>query len=70
MPLDLTALKAELNRNKEVDDSAKVAMARLLAEVEANKNDPAALQEVVDEWRAQNDSLAAAVANTSGAPLE
>ncbi len=61
MPLDFSALEAELNRNDSVDDSAKVLMERLFTEVEANKNDPAALQALVDRGRAANDSLAAAV---------
>ena len=69
--LDFTALEAELTRNDEVDASAKLLMETLFAEVEANKNDPAALQSLVDRGRAANDSLAAAVvANTPAAPAE
>jgi len=69
MPLDLSALEAELARNDSVDDSASVLMAALFAEVEANKNNPAAVQAVVDRFRAANDKLSAAVAaNTPGAP--
>ena len=65
MPLDFSALEAELNRNDEVDASAKALMESLFAEVEANKNNPAALQALVDRGRAANDALAAAVlANT------
>lgn len=68
MALDLSALEAELTRNDSVDDSAKALMTALFAEVEANKTDPAAIQAIVDKFRAANDSLAAAVeANTPGA---
>lgn len=67
--LDFTALEAELARNDAVDASAKALMESLFAEVEASKNDPTALQALVDRGRAANDSLAAAVvANTPAAP--
>lgn len=66
--LDLSALEAEVTRNETVDGSAKALLAQLFAEVEANKNDPVAIQAIVDRVRAANDSLAAAVsANTPGA---
>ena len=69
MPLDLTALEAELTRNESVDDSAATLMKTLFDEVEANKNNPAAIQAIVDRVRGANDKLAAAVsANTPGAP--
>jgi len=65
----IAALRAEVERNETVDGSAKVLMASLLAQVEENKTNPAAIQELVDQFRAQNDSLAAAVAaNTGQAP--
>jgi hypothetical protein len=60
--LDLTALTAEVERNRAVDESAKLLMKRLFDEVEASKNDPAAIQALVDQARAANDDLAAAVA--------
>lgn len=66
--LDFKALEEELSRNEEVDASAKALLEKLFAEVEASKNDPAALQALVDRGRAANDSLAAAVvANTPAA---
>lgn len=69
MKLDFTALEAELTRNDTVDASAKLLLETLFAEVEANKDDPAALQALVDRGRAANDALAAAVAaNTPAAP--
>lgn len=69
MALDLSALEAELARNDSVDDSAVTLINALLAEVEANKGNPAAVQAVVDRFRAANDKLAAAVAaGTPGAP--
>jgi hypothetical protein len=68
MPLDLTALEAEVTRNETVDGSASALLKALFDEVEAHKDDPAAIQAIVDRVRASNDSLAAAVAaNTPGA---
>jgi len=68
MAMDLTALGAELDRDRDVNSSAETLIDRLVAEVEANKNDPVALQAMVDRLKANNDTLAAKVANTSGAP--
>lgn len=62
MPLDLTALEAEIARDGDVDSSAATLIQRLAAEIEANKTDPAALQALVDRLRSQTDTLAAAVA--------
>lgn len=64
--LDLTALEAELTRNEDVDNSAATALKKLFDEVEANKNNPAAIQALVDRVRTSNDKLSAAIANTSG----
>lgn len=63
MPLDLSALIAEANRNESVDASAVLVITRLLDEVEASKTDPAEIQAIVDRFRASTDGLAAAVAN-------
>lgn len=62
MPLDFTALEAEVARNETVDGSASALLAALFAEVEAAKDDPAQIQAIVDRVRASNDALAAAVA--------
>lgn len=68
MALDFTALETEVSRDATVNGSASTLIERLAAEVEANKNDPAALQAFVDRLRGQNDALAAAVeANTPAA---
>lgn len=68
MPLDLTALEAELTRNESVDGSASTLLKRLFDEVEAAKTDPTAIQAIVDRVRTANDSLSAAVAaNTPAA---
>lgn len=70
MPLDLSALEAEIARNDAVDDSASVLLKALFDEVEASKADPVAVQAIVDRVRASNDKLTAAVvANTPGAPV-
>jgi hypothetical protein len=66
--LDFTALEAEIARNDAIDASAKLLLELLFTEVEAHKDDPAALQALVDRGRAANDSLAAAIiANTPAA---
>lgn len=68
MPLDLSALEAEVSRNESVDGSASTLLTQLFNEVEAHKDDPAAIQAIVDRVRASNDALAAAVsANTPAA---
>lgn len=68
--IDLTALTAEVERNSTVDGSATALIEGLVAQIEASKNDPAAIQAIVDTFRVQNDKLAAAVAaNTPGAPV-
>jgi hypothetical protein len=68
MALDLTALDAEITRDTDVNSSASTLITQLAAAFEAAKGDPAAVQALVDKLRANNDSLAAAVAaNTPGA---
>lgn len=68
MALDLTALNAAADRNTSVDDSAVLVITTLMAEVEANKGNPAAIQAIVDRVNGSTDKLAAAIANTSGTP--
>ncbi len=68
MALDFTALNAELARDADVVTSAVTLINRLLADVEAAKGDPAAVQAVVDAYKAQTDALAAAVA--AGTPVD
>ncbi len=71
MALDLTALQAELTRDTSVTSSAVTLITDLLAKVEAAKNDPAAIQAIVDGFRTNSDALAAAVAaGTPAAPPE
>jgi hypothetical protein len=62
MPLDLSALEAEIARDAEVNSSASMLINALADELEAAKNDPAAIQALVDSLRANNDALADAVA--------
>lgn len=69
MKLDLSALEAEVTRNESVDGSASALLKALFDEVEASKNDPAAIQALVDRVRASNNTLSAAVsANTPSQP--
>lgn len=66
--MDLKALTDAVARNKTVADSAIALIQGLAAQIEANKNDPAALQALADSLNAEDDSLAAAVtANTPAA---
>jgi hypothetical protein len=66
--LDLTDLTAEVDRLESVDASAELLLKQLFDAVEANINDPAALQALVDRARAASDSLVAAIsANTPAA---
>ena len=68
MALDLTALQAEIERDEAVNSSAITLIASLVAEIEANIEDPAALAVLVERLKASQDGLAAAVsANTPGA---
>lgn len=67
--LDFTALSALTARNESVEASASTLLASLFAEVQANINDPVALQAFVDRGTAATDALAAAVvANTDTPP--
>lgn len=69
MALDFSQLEAQVSRDETVNGSAVTLIQQLAAEVEANKNDPAALQAFVDRLRGSQDTLAAAVqANTPATP--
>lgn len=69
MALDLSQLEAEVARDEQVNSSAALLISQLAAEIEASKNDPVALQALVDRLRASQDGLAAAVAaNTPAEP--
>jgi hypothetical protein len=65
MPLDLTALEAEITRDEQVNSSAATLIAAIATELESVKGDPAAVQALVDRLRSQSDSLAQAVANNT-----
>ena len=68
MPLDLSALEAEVTDQEQADVAAANLLTQLFNEVEANKTDPAALQALVDRGRAATSALSAAVvANTPAA---
>lgn len=65
MAIDLSALEAEVARDKTVNDSAATLIAKLASLFEAAKADPAKIQAIVDSLRANSDNLSAAVeANT------
>lgn len=62
MPLDLSALQAEVERDRTVNESAATLLAGLAAKIEELKGDPVALQALADQLKSNSDSLAAAVA--------
>ena len=67
--LDLTQLEASVTDEETVDGSAATLLKTLFDEVEAHKNDPAAIQALVDRVRASTGKLSEAVAaNTPAAP--
>jgi hypothetical protein len=67
--LDFTALTAALEEDASVNSSAETLITQLLADIESHKNDPVQLQAIVDQYRAQTATLAAAVAaGTPAAP--
>lgn len=67
--MDLTELKAEVERNKTVDGSAKALISQLADIIEANAQNPAELASLVAALRDDNQSLADAVlAHTPAAP--
>lgn len=68
MALDLTALTEEVTRLETVEAGAVTLLHSLADEVAALKNDPVALQALVDRIKASDDLLSGAVvANTPAA---
>ena len=68
MSLDLTALRDAVAENTAVDQSAIQLLNTLLDEVESLKADPEAIQALVNDIRASNATLGAAVA--AGTPAD
>ena len=68
MALDLTELRDAVAENTAVDQSAIQLLTTLLDEVESLKGDPEAIQALVDDIRASNATLGAAVA--AGTPAD
>ncbi len=61
-PLDLSALTAEVTAQETVEGGASTLITQLLAEVQANINDPVALAALVQRGAAANAALASAIA--------
>lgn len=69
MSQQLDDLKAEVERSTAVGQSAITLIQGLAAQIEAQKNDPAALQALADSLKASDQALADAVtANTPAQP--
>lgn len=64
----LDQIRAELTENRDVVDAIEVLVTDLLDRVEANLEDPAEVQAIVDEIRGQRSDLAAAI--VAGTPAE
>jgi peptidoglycan hydrolase CwlO-like protein len=70
MAINLDALASEVSVIETVQASAVALIQKLTAEIQANLNDPAALQALVDKMKASTDALASAVAaNTPAVPV-
>lgn len=62
---ELEALRAQVAKTTEVDESAVLLIQGLAAKIEAIKTDPVALQEFANSLKSESDRLAeAVVANT------
>jgi hypothetical protein len=69
MPLDLSELQAQVERDATVNASAITLLSELATRLEAAKGDPVAIQALADALRANQDALAGAVTtNTPAAP--
>lgn len=69
MDTELTTLTNAVEAEGSVVDSAIVLLEQLVADIEAEKNDPVAIQAIVDSVNAQKQKLTEAiVANTPAAP--
>ncbi len=74
MAIDLTGMTAELAKNTNVSASAVVAINTLLAQLAAlpPSTDPmtqAAIDNIVANWQANDNTVAAAIANTPQNPI-
>lgn len=54
-------LRNEVERTKGVMASAKTLIVGLLEQIEAAKDDPAQIQQIIDDARAATDDLASAI---------
>lgn len=67
--MDLTALKAQVEKNNQVIESAITLINGLADQIRNSANDPAAIQAIADSMNAESEKLAAAIAaNTPAAP--
>jgi hypothetical protein len=67
--MDLSELTAQVSTNTDVVESAVLLISGLADQLEAAAGDPAAVQDLVNQLRSNNDVLAAAVAaGTPAAP--
>jgi hypothetical protein len=62
MTKEMQTLTDQVKNNTDVIEGAAVLIKGLATQIEANKTDPAALQALADTLKAEDDTLAAAVA--------
>ena len=62
MAADLSTLQNQVTKNTSVIDGAVQLINGLAAQIAAAKNDPVAIQAIVDQMNAKDDELAQAVA--------
>jgi SMC interacting uncharacterized protein involved in chromosome segregation len=67
MALDLTRLQQEVAANKDAVQSVVTVIDRLASQLEAEKEDPAAVQAIVDQLRANTQVLGQAVTKNTPA---
>jgi altronate dehydratase len=69
MAADLTVLKAQVQQNTDLEKSAITLIEGIAQQLADAKNDPAAVQGIIDELKASSSALAAAIAaNTPAGP--
>ena len=67
MSVELETLTAQVAANNEVIESAMTLIQGLATKIEALKDDPAALQALADQLKAEDEALAAAIAANTAA---
>lgn len=65
--MDLTTLKAQVDKNRDLEESAVTLITGIAKQLAAAKTDPAAIQALSDELTASASDLATAITNNTPA---